>query len=515
MSIYNNSDVDLLHKNIDRINSEIEMKINDIFSPTLVEKTKILNIILNFIKRNKRKIYGGYAMNALIKTKDKSASLYKDFQIPDVDFYSPTPLDDLIKICNELHDAGFPRVNGKEAKHKNTYSIFVNFDVYCDITYSPKYLYHKIPIKFINGFNYVHPSFMAIDYLKMITDPMASYWRIEKSFKRFILMQKYFPFPSIENPIEIMSGNNEIALNHAVNLTTKFLTNRQSTIAIGFYAYNYFLNASGLTNLTKAKSKTKINHLLNVPYMEFISTNYKQDWEDLMKKLKIDFPGSTIRHVEYYPFFMFIGYCVEIYIEEDLICVIYNYDNRCLPYLNVKLLTFENNKVILSDKNKINIGTFSLTLLYAQMNAIKFKMLGDTDTYSVYITIVSHLIQMKNYFQSESKTTIFDDTIFKDFVTTCMGTIEHPEKEQLIKYEKRRLKGKPVMYIYDPVKGRKTEDDYGYFFQNISGNEIKKESNMKLTGNQKDDDSDDIIEKEEPSLEQADTEDVTILEDEE
>ena len=180
MSIYNNSDVDLLHKNIDKINEEIELKINELFDPTLDAKKKIAQIIMNFIIRNKRKVYGGYSMNALIKTKDKFASLYKDYQVPDVDFYSPTPLDDLIKICNELHEAGFPRVNGKEAKHKNTYSIFVNFDVYCDITYAPKYLYHKIPVKFINGVNYVHPNFMIIDYLKMITDPMASYCRIEK-----------------------------------------------------------------------------------------------------------------------------------------------------------------------------------------------------------------------------------------------------------------------------------------------------------------------------------------------
>jgi len=46
---------------------------------------------------------------------------------------------------------------------------------------------------------------------------------------------------------------------------------------------------------------------------------------------------------------------------------------------------------------------------------------------------------MKSFYQSESKTTIFDDTIFKDFVTNCIGTIEHPEKEQLIKYVEKVL----------------------------------------------------------------------------
>lgn len=506
MSIYNNSDVDLLHKNIDKINEEIELKINELFDPTLDAKKKIAQIIMNFIIRNKRKVYGGYSMNALIKTKDKFASLYKDYQVPDVDFYSPTPLDDLIKICNELHEAGFPRVNGKEAKHKNTYSIFVNFDVYCDITYAPKYLYHKIPVKFINGVNYVHPNFMIIDYLKMITDPMASYWRIEKSFKRLTIMQKYFPLPIIENPIEIIGGENEISLNHAINLIIKFLTNRKSTITIGFYAYNYFLHNSGLL---KSK-KSKINKLLNIPYIEFISTNYKADFDDLMKKLKVDFPGSNIHHIEYYPFFMFLGYSVEIYLENDLICVIYNYDKRCLPYLNVKLLTFENNKVE-ETNDKINIGTFSLNLLYSQINSIKFKILGDNDTQAIYVTIVSHLILMKSFYQSESKTTIFDDTIFKDFVTNCIGTIEHPEKEQLIKYEKRRLKGKPIMYIYDPAKMKKTEDDYGYFFQNISGNEIKKESNLKLSDNVNiEDESDEIQEQEETQTQEIQEENTEI-----
>jgi hypothetical protein len=500
MSIYNLEDSDLLHANIDRINSEIENKINELFDPTLESKRKIASIILKFISQNKRKVYGGYSMNELIKLKNKNEILYKPSQVPDIDFYSPTPQDDLIKLCNELADAGFPRVNGKEAKHNNTYSIFVNFDVYCDITYAPKYIYHKIPVKFINGINYVHPNFMIIDYLKMITDPMASYWRIEKSFKRLVLMQKFYPIPSIDNPIEIIPGPNEVSLNHSTNLIIKYLANRKTTITIGFYAYNYFLKESGLLK----RKDSKIKKLLNIPYIEFISTNYKEDFDDLIKKLRIDFPGSNIRHVEYYPFFMFLGNSVEIFLDDDLICVIYNYDKRCLPFLSVKLLNFENNKAI-QTKDKIYLGTFSLTLLYAQINSIKFKILDDAETNAIYITIVSHLIKMKQNYFAESNTNIFDETIFKDFVTTCIGKIEHPEKQQLIKYEKRRLKGKPIMYIYDPMKTRKTEDDSGYLFQNISGNEIKRESNMKLSGLKTiEDDSDEIIEEQEQQEQQFD-----------
>ena len=86
----------------------------------------LIDLILNFIKKNKRKVYGGFAMNKLIVNKNKDDAIYKDFQTPDVDFYSPQPIEDLIQLCNEISDGGLRRVMGREGKHKDTYNIFVS-----------------------------------------------------------------------------------------------------------------------------------------------------------------------------------------------------------------------------------------------------------------------------------------------------------------------------------------------------------------------------------------------------
>ena len=170
------------------------------------------NIILDFIKQNKRKIYGGYAVNKLIIDKNQKDSIYQEYQYPDIDFYSPTPIEDLINICNTLYDKGYKRVNAKEAAHKDTYSIFVNFHLYCDITYVPKNIYNRIPYKELNNYYYTHPHFMTIDYLRMLADPLGSSWRIEKSIKRFALLQKYYPLPIINKPISMIEINKLILI---------------------------------------------------------------------------------------------------------------------------------------------------------------------------------------------------------------------------------------------------------------------------------------------------------------
>jgi hypothetical protein len=152
----------------------------------------------------------------------------------------------------------------------------------------------------------------------------------------------------------------------------------------------------------------------------------------------------------------------------------YDYQKRCHPYIL---------------HNDIKIGTMSLTLMYAQINVIKYRILDDNDFKLIYMIMVSHLIQMKNYFFLKNKKSIFDDTPFKDFVIDCISSDVNPDHEQLLKFESRRAKNKPSMFIYDPSKNRKEKKDEKFFFANISGNEIENEKRLKLNDNFCDDSS--------------------------
>ena len=264
MSIYNNDDIKLLQENLSLLDNIIEQRKAELYEPFKKEKDEVSKIILEFIKKNKRKIYGGYAINKLVADKDPKDTIYKEYQTPDIDFYSPTPIEDLMNLCNIIYESGHKRVSGQEAQHKDTYSIFVNFTLYCDISYVPRNIYNRLPFKELNGVYYTHPHFMTIDYLRMLADPLGSSWRIEKSIKRFALLQKYYPLPIINKSISVFDSTPDI--DKATDIISKFLLNNKTCISLGYFAYNYFTTIGN-------KNKSPIT----VPYHEFISINYKED----------------------------------------------------------------------------------------------------------------------------------------------------------------------------------------------------------------------------------------------
>ena len=499
MALYDKKDLDLLSKNIDIINETIEKRHLELYEPGQQEKKNVTNMILEFVKTNKRKIYGGYAINKLIGDKDPDDMFYKDYQTPDVDFYSTTPIEDLINICNALYDKGFKRVNAKEAGHKDTYSIFVNFQLYCDITYVPKNIYNRMPFKEVGGLNYIHPFFMAIDYLRMITDPLASYWRIEKSLKRMVLLQKHYPLPNISKPIEIIDSTPD--LDKAVETITDFLTKRKSCITIGFYAYNYYVE--------KSETRNKNIKTINIPYHEIISTNYKTDFDEINDILKKQFGPDRITHKEYFPFFQFTGYSVEILLDNEVICVIYSHNNKCLPYITSPALSFPQGKAT-KINGEITLGTFSLSLLFAQIMTIKYRVINDRTMTEVYMTIVSHLITARNDYFQKNKKNIFDDTIYKDFVVECIGEGIHPDREVGLRFEARRKKNKKAYYMYEPEKDVKSAET-NYNFSNMSGNEIKNPKNLRLTEYKVQSDIEEEIEPE-PEVEEKPTENIPSIE---
>jgi hypothetical protein len=217
---------------------------------------------------------------------------------------------------------------------------------------------------------------------------------------------------------------------------------------------------------------------LPVPFYEFISTDYKKDFDDLIEILKKEMPGSNISHKEYFPFFQFTGYSVEILLDGDVIAVIYSHNGKCLPFQSVDAYEFTINGSKKSD-GKVIIGTFSLTILYLQIMTMKYRTINDKAMTTVYMTLISHLIKVKDEYLKKNGKSIFDNTIFQDFIVDCIGTGIHPDREILLRYEERRGKGKKSFFQYDPSKDNRSPD-ISYVFGNYSGNEIKNPKNLKL-----------------------------------
>lgn len=482
-NLISKKDIDLLDKYVDDIIKKAKKKQMTLIEPYEEEIKKISNIIINYIKRYKRKIYGGYALNLLIIDKNPADAIYSEDDIPDIDFYSPEPLKDLVRLCNEIYQAGFKHVMGREALHKETYSIRVNNQLYCDISYVPKNIYYRMPFREINGLNVIGPEFMMIDYYRMMTD-ITSYWRIEKAVKRFYLLQKYYPLPYSASSIDIPPSDYPESVNVLLDEIFKFLQNTQTSIAIGFYAYNHFLKNSNILN-ANAQSSKKFKYL-EVPYYEIITAEYKKDALNLINTLKKKYPNLSddIHPVENYPFFQYFGYSVFIYYKDVLIAKVFSNNKRCVPYITVPSDYFKNGSITKGTAS-INIGSVSTVILYALITVIKARVDQDRSTKDLYYTFISHIIEMKNYFFNKTGKSIYDKTIFQEFIIECKGIPITPEHERQMIIEYRKKRNKKLVFSYDPSEGIRP-DDSTYQFLNSSGNPIKNIKNLKLTTISKD-----------------------------
>jgi len=185
--MYRQTDIELVRKNIDTIKDDAMRKKLDTLEPTLKEFKEVYDIIVEYIKKNKLKIYGGYAQNHLIKIKNENDIFYKELDLADIEFYSYEPIKHLIELCDILHAKGYKYVQGSEGVHEETYKIFVNFINYCDITYIPKNVYDNIPVIEDKGILYTDPHFMLIDAFRVYADPLTSYFRLDKHLIDLIL----------------------------------------------------------------------------------------------------------------------------------------------------------------------------------------------------------------------------------------------------------------------------------------------------------------------------------------
>jgi hypothetical protein len=464
--LYKDTDYDLFGQNIDNILEEVKLKNFQVREPKEKEIREIMAIIVKYVKDNKRKIYGGYSMNMLLMDKDPKLAIYKESDIPDIDFYSPEPIVDLMKLCNILHEKGYKNVVGHEAQHKETYTIHVNtFGPYCDISYVPRNIYNKLPFKEIKGIYNIHPSFMTIDYLRMLSDPLDSFWRIDKGFKRFIKLTKTYPLPKIDKPLNV-SLDKSIDIKIMSDIEN-FIGDKESMIAIGFYTYNKFLEESGIMASNSKKYK-----LLNIPYYELISTNFKEDTNNMIDYLKSLYPemNTKLKVVEHYPFFQFLGHGAYIYIGDVLIAIVYDYNNKCIPYIKIKSKTNKN----------ISIGTYTVTLMYALMTVMKVRTDGDDETKDLYHTLISHMIEMRNYYFDKTKKNIFAKSLFQDFLVECKGDTLSIKQESQQKIEMKKKQNKPYKFRYEPANGVK-EPESNYVFANSSGNPINNPRNLKLS----------------------------------
>jgi hypothetical protein len=487
--MFTNNDVNILNEKFDEISNEISRRRANMFGPSENDIVNINKIIHNYVKINKRKIYGGYGLDLLVKNKGKK--LYDDTSIlktPDIDCYSHEPVKDLINICNLLDDAGFKYVMGKEAMHKETYSISVNMKLFCDITYVPVNIIKKIPFNIVNGYYVTAPLFMSIDYLRMLSDPITSYWRIQKAVERFSLLTECYPLndiikkhPNIKIDEKYISDeynnatNNNFDTNMIKTIDTiieTFLQNNDSCVTVGLSIIKFFIHQVNVFSGTTFK---------DIVYHEIISTNYVNNVNEIIELLFSSDLKQHVSYEEHQPFFQFTGKSMHIKYDDVTILKIYSSNNKSIPY---------------QYHNNMKIGTYSLVLKSLLVELMVNRTINNKHMMSTYYHIVEYFVNLRQqYFELNPEKNVFSESLFKEFSLDCIGNTFSPELERKHLIEQRKKTKAKLTFVYEPKEKQKNPSDESYFFANSSGNKINKSKNKDIDKNEKKIDENIIIKK--------------------
>lgn len=164
-------------------------------SRTIERRTRINDVVWEYVRSHDRIVYGGAALDALLREREGSTGIYDDTCVADIEFYSPDPSADVMALCDILHhDMCMPYVHGREAVHPGTLTVSVEFVRCFDVTFMSQAIMSSLPfLRLKCGGKCAHPHVMAMDLLRMMTEPDTSYWRLEKAFSRFKLMESRFP----------------------------------------------------------------------------------------------------------------------------------------------------------------------------------------------------------------------------------------------------------------------------------------------------------------------------------
>ena len=218
-------------------------KIDQLKGRTLLkndEVQKIIGIVENFISDNKLICYGGTAINNILPKADQFYN--KDIEIPDYDFFSPTPIKHAKMLADLYYKLGFKEVEAKSGVHPGTFKVFVNYLPIADITYLVPTLFKSISKKAIkvDGILYSPPNFLRMLMYLELSRPAGNVGRWEKVLKRLTLLNKNYPLVGKD-------CNSE---------------NIQRIFETGIKQINKKLNKDDNKKLENITSKTKIQELL-------------------------------------------------------------------------------------------------------------------------------------------------------------------------------------------------------------------------------------------------------------
>lgn len=494
-SAYDEDQARLVDERMQHIMKDAERMNMTTVEPTLQRRKDIVRVVKEHVRKMKRKVYGGVAINEFIRLKNEADAFYDDdLDVPDIDFYSPDPVADLKAICLALKNIGISPVEGREAQHVDTFTIFACYWKCCDISYVPKIVYNRIPTDVLpDGLQYVRPSFMFIDFLRIINDPLMSYWRLDKNFPRFAKLQKFYP---MEAPTKRITDIHETAVkvfggapakNELVARILRDFLPGSSAVIVGCTAYHALMAvaASGSSRTGTPTNRIAVHESAGL--LELLTVEYAADVAKLFGIIKAVVPG--VLYQEYHPFYDFLGHRGHFLTPGgELLLRVFDNKHKCVPFMElpvaVPVYQTQNpqnpqnpqNQSASSETIQARVGTFTVIVMFMMIMRFRVRVENngtplDALAVHMYDNIVSNMYQVRNAYLKKHGATILDDTPFKEFVIPCVGEAMHAlrinQLMQEIRYRKYQFRG----IKYNPYKNTELNVE-DFKFLNTSGNII-------------------------------------------
>ena len=228
---------------------------------------KMIEIVETFLIKTKCICYGGTAINNILPKEDQFYD--REVDIPDYDFFSPTPIAHAKELANIFHKAGYLDVEAKAGIHLGTYKVFVNFIPTADITEIHEELFKSLSKESIRirGILYAPPNFLRMGMYLELSRPAGDVSRWEKVFKRLTLLNKNYPLitPDSCQSIEFqrnMEKHKDLA--ETIFFSVRDILIEQEVVFFGGYAIRLY---------SRYMSKEEGDLVKSIPDFDVLSEN--------------------------------------------------------------------------------------------------------------------------------------------------------------------------------------------------------------------------------------------------
>jgi hypothetical protein len=404
--------------------------------PTIDEFRSVMEIIKSYLKKKKRIIYGGVALNLIHEKK-----IYSQNDFYDIEAYTPDPIHDIKVLCDSLYDKGYKYVICEEALHRNTFTINVNFLNYIDLTFVPSEAYRNIDVNAVGGFVIPKKRFLLIDMLRVFNDPMTSYWRLEKTVNRYFslidIRKKKSSFPKSQKLII----KNSLSSDNDILSVLDNIIKGSNFIIVGYLAHNIYKRSTGSSD-----------NIFNTPCVEVISNDLSNDFIKIKNYLTRELGGKykDIIFISRSSFLDLMGESFTVYIGSVKRLVVISNGKKCIPYNIV---------------DSYLVGSFTYLLQYFLVSDFFHRVHSNKfESRNARILHDNMCVLKRNFYEKNTDKTPLTNTIFKEFVILCKGETMTLRRENKIRSNYRYQKKIMIRFRYEP-SSKKGEDEIRRYYK--------------------------------------------------